>query len=177
MSGVDLDRLAAGCSSMSWRAWDAFPGVVVGVRAMSSDAWAEAMRVAADRVPSSLSGPARKTAVGHERAIESVVRSTFVRDESGGVVPMLTDEVAREMSADALLSLHAMVCNEQDESHGRDVSYDDLVRAIDSDIRSTFERAKAIHATGLSAYYGAAARTLTDWQVSIYLHLIRRDDE
>ncbi len=176
MSGIDLDRLAAGCASISWHPWRAFPGAIVGVRALTSVEWADAMRAARERVPESVRGPARQVAVRHEESIETVVRCTSMRDDTGALVSMLTHDDARELDAEALFELVTLAVHEQDAAHGADVIPDDLKKAVESDPRHNLERARAVHAAGLHGYYGEPARMLTDWQVLIFLHLVRRDD-
>lgn len=175
MSGVDLDRLAAGCASVSWHPWSAFPGVTVGVRAMSLIEWADCVRESNERVSSDLRGPVRDVASRHEHVVEVVARTAVMREESGAHVP-LTHEDARMLDADALLELYRLAVHEQDAAHGIHAVDDEVTKALDADPRRSMDRARAFHACGLHAYYGTPARALTDWQVIMFLHLVKRDE-
>ncbi len=176
MSGVDLDRLAAGCASISWHPWTAFPGVTVGVRAMSTIEWADCTRESNERVPASLRGPARDVATRHEHVIEVVTRTVVLRNDEQAHTSLTHDD-ARSLDADALTELYRLAVHEQDAAHGIHVADSDVTRALNADPRRSMDRARAFHACGLQAYYGTHARALTDWQVIMFLHLVQKDDE
>jgi hypothetical protein len=119
-------------------------------------------------------GKARDASLRHEEAVELVVRSTLTVNDAGEECPMLTMDEARNLDAETLHDLCGLVASEQDAAHGAMCVDADVIAAVEKD--RSLNRARALHAVGLAAYYGGAARDLTDWQVVIYLHLIRKDD-
>lgn len=167
--GVDLDRLASGCASISRRSWS---GIEVCVRALPALQFAESRRAASSRVDPSLTGKARDFAFAHEHGVEMIALCVYDADGS----PLLSRESITQLDAESLVSLRDLVLREQAEAHGMDADVSETMKALESDTHRTLDRAAALHAVGLQAYYGAPACSLTDWQVTIYLHLIRKED-